>query len=215
MIFRSWKQGFVNSSKTETPCHNIFWRDALKQGAIINRTINYHAGTKHPAVIEQDLTRYFTRSGLKGFLSEAAYTVSQSSAWGVPSGVAASQDRTAEWYYYKRGIWRVDVQFSRYLGQLRQVRAWTQVAPITTAAPDTTFLYAVSGAAFFCSLSGAIRFAVAKRSRRLCRRFSRGCATTNAIVLMTLPTAPQRPVSTAASGYIISTGALRGGNGKI
>ena len=38
----------------------------------------------------------------------------------------------------------------------------------------------------FCSLSGAIRFAVAKRNRRLRRRFSRGCATTNAIVLMTL-----------------------------
>lgn len=54
-----------------------------------------------------------------------------------------------------------------------------------TAAPDTTFHYAVSGAAF-CSLSGAIRFAVAKRNRRLRRRFSRGCATTNAIVLMTL-----------------------------
>ena len=30
------------------------------------------------------------------------------------------------------------------------------------------------------------------------------------ILLMTLPTAPQRSVSTAASGYIISTGALRG-----
>ena len=66
------------------------------------------------------------------------------------------------------------------------------------------------GGCFFCSLSGAIRFAVAERSRRLCRRFSRGCATTNAIVLMTLPTAPQRSVSTAATGYIISTGALRG-----
>lgn len=38
----------------------------------------------------------------------------------------------------------------------------------------------------FCSLSGARRFAVAKRNRRLRRRFSRGCATTNAIVLMTL-----------------------------
>ena len=42
------------------------------------------------------------------------------------------------------------------------------------------------GGCFFCSLSGAIRFAVAKRNRRLRRRFSRGCATTNAIVLMTL-----------------------------
>lgn len=63
---------------------------------------------------------------------------------------------------------------------------------------------------FFSSLSGAIRFAVAKRHRRLRRRFSCGCATTNAIVLMTLPTAPQRSVGTAASGYIISTGALRG-----
>lgn len=63
---------------------------------------------------------------------------------------------------------------------------------------------------FFCSLSGAIRFAVAKRRRRLRRRFSRGCATTNAIVLMTLPTALQGAVITAASGYIISTGALRG-----
>ena len=63
---------------------------------------------------------------------------------------------------------------------------------------------------FFCSLSGAIRFAVAKRRRRLRRRFSRGCATTNSIVLMTLPTALQGAVITAASGYIISTGALRG-----
>lgn len=42
------------------------------------------------------------------------------------------------------------------------------------------------GDCFFCSLSGAIRFAVAKRRRRLRRRFSRGCATTNVIVLMTL-----------------------------
>lgn len=30
------------------------------------------------------------------------------------------------------------------------------------------------------------------------------------ILLMTLPTAPQRSVSTAASGYIISTGASEG-----
>jgi len=37
------------------------------------------------------------------------------------------------------------------------------------------------GGCFFCSLSWAIRFAVAKRRRRLRRRFSRGCATTNAI----------------------------------
>ena len=61
------------------------------------------------------------------------------------------------------------------------------------------------GGCFFCSLSGAIRFAVAKRKRQLCCRISRGCATTNAIVLMTLPTAPQRSV-----GNVISTGALRG-----
>ena len=66
------------------------------------------------------------------------------------------------------------------------------------------------GGCFFCSLSGAIRFAVAKRKRQLCCRISRGCATTNAIVLMTLPTALQGAVITAASGYIISTGALRG-----
>ena len=32
----------------------------------------------------------------------------------------------------------------------------------------------------------------------------------NAIVLMTLPTIPQRSVCTAGNGYIISTGALRG-----
>lgn len=32
-------------------------------------------GTKHPTVIEQDLTRCFTRSGLK-FLSEASYLIS-------------------------------------------------------------------------------------------------------------------------------------------
>ncbi len=61
------------------------------------------------------------------------------------------------------------------------------------------------GGCFFCSLSGAIRFAAAKRKRQLCCRISRGCATTNAIVLMTLPTALQGAVSTAASGYIIST----------
>lgn len=78
------------------------------------------------------------------------------------------------------------------------------------ATPDTTFSLCGIGGCFFCFLSGAIRFAFAKRNWRLRRRISRGCATTNAIVLMTLPTAPQRSVGTAASGYIISTGALRG-----
>lgn len=66
------------------------------------------------------------------------------------------------------------------------------------------------GGCFFAPCRELYALLSQKRNRRIRRRFSRGSATTNAIVLMTLPTALQGAVITAASGYIISTGALRG-----
>lgn len=73
-------------------------------------------------------------------------------------------------------IWTT-VNFLKCSGGTSYYYAQSQSARLNkTAAPDTTFHYAVSRTAFLLPVG----------SYPLCCRFSRGCATTNVIVLMTL-----------------------------